>query len=428
MSSAASYRARSVKGMRDLLPPATALWAHVEETARRVFGRYGYEEIRTPIVEETELFVRSVGATTDIVGKEMYSFADKKGKSLSLRPEATASVARAFAEHLRERPLPVRLFYIGPQFRYERPQRGRYRQFHQIGAELIGDGGPWSDAELVLMLFSFLRALGFADLRALVNTVGDPSSREAYKKRLRAYLEPRAAELGEDSRRRLDTNPLRILDTKKPAEIELLAQAPRLMDSLSEESRCHFQDLLRALDGCGVEYEIEDRLVRGLDYYTRTVFEIVSPSLGAQNAIVGGGRYDDLIEEVGGPPTPAIGFAIGLDRLIEVLPQAARRAAVEVTGLYVVPVGDISRIELLRLGEEIRNAGFTAMLELSSVSMRTALRRADRLGVRWAVLLGEEELGRGTITLKDFRSGEQTTAERKALGADLGRLIQGASP
>ncbi|MDX1383973.1 MAG: histidine--tRNA ligase, partial [Thermoanaerobaculia bacterium] len=317
MSGEASYRARSVKGMRDLLPPETELWAAVEETAREVFRRYGFEEIRTPIVEETELFVRSVGGSTDIVGKEMYTFADRRGKSLSLRPETTASVARAFAQHgLANRPLPLRLFYIGPQFRYERPQRGRYRQFHQIGAEVLGDAGPWSDAELVVMLVRFFEALGFEQLEAIVNTVGDEASRAVYRERLVAYLEPLADRLGEDSRRRLETNPLRILDTKSPQEQELLADAPRLRDALNGESREHFASFLSGLDACGVAHRVEDRLVRGLDYYTRTVFEIESSELGAQSALVGGGRYDGLIEDVGGPSTPSIGFAIGLDRLV----------------------------------------------------------------------------------------------------------------
>src|SRR5688572_13190591 len=239
----AKVKVQSVKGTRDLLPPETAVWAAVEAIARRVFTSYGYGEIRTPVFEETELFVRGVGESTDIVGKEMYTFPDKKGRSLTLRPESTAAVARAYVEHsLQQQPAPLKLFYIGPQFRYERPQKGRYRQFHQIGAELLGDPGPWSDAEIVLMLMGFLGELGFRDLKALVNTVGDAESRAAYRERLRAYLEPHAGELSEDSRRRLDTNPLRILDTKTPDEIALLAEAPRLDDCLTEASGRHFRD------------------------------------------------------------------------------------------------------------------------------------------------------------------------------------------
>jgi histidyl-tRNA synthetase len=436
---AGTYRARSVKGMRDLLPPETEVWARVESTARAVFARYGFAEIRTPIVEETELFVRGVGEATDIVGKEMYTFADKNGKSLTLRPENTAPVARAFAEHgLREWPQPVRLFYVGPQFRYERPQRGRYRQFHQIGAELIGDAGPWSDAEIILLLMSFLGELGFRDLKALVNTVGDVESRATYRERLRAHLLPRAAELGEDSRRRLETNPLRILDTKSPDEIALLASAPRLEECLSEASALHFRDVLATLEGCGVAVEVSDRLVRGLDYYTHTVFEIVSPGqsvsgttphpgqalpgLGAQNAIVGGGRYDQLIEELGGPPTPAIGFAIGLDRLIEILPAATRERRASEPVFYAVAVGEVAPLEVLRLAEEMRAQGWTVMPELQSSSMRTALRRADKLGVDYVALLGADELARGEVTIKDFRSGDQTALPRGTkLGGELER-------
>jgi len=419
---AGTYRARSVKGMRDLLPPETAVWSRVETTARNVLSRYGFAEIRTPIVEETELFVRGVGESTDIVGKEMYTFADKNGKSLTLRPENTAPVARAFAEHgMREWPQPVRLFYVGPQFRYERPQRGRYRQFHQIGAELIGDPGPWSDAEIVLLLMSFLAELGFRDLVAMINTVGDVESRAAYRERLREYLRPHAADLGEDSRRRLDTNPLRILDTKSPREIELLASAPRLEQSLSGASAAHFQSVLATLAACDVRVEVSDRLVRGLDYYTHTVFEIVSPSLGAQNAIVGGGRYDQLIEELGGPATPAIGFAIGLDRLIEILPAAAREDAAARPLFYAVAVGEVAPIEVLRLAEEMRAGGLRVTPELQSSSMKSALRRADKLGVDYVALLGADELARGEVTIKDFRSGRQ---EAMARGQGLAASIE----
>jgi histidyl-tRNA synthetase len=413
--------------MRDLLPPETELWARVEATARAVFARYGFAEIRTPIVEETEVFVRAVGESTDIVGKEMYTFADKNGKSLTLRPENTASVARAYAEHgLREWPQPVRLFYIGPQFRYERPQRGRYRQFHQIGAELLGDPGPWSDAEIVLMLMSFLGELGFRDLKALINTVGDAESRAVYRDRLRAHLLPHADLLGEDSRRRLDTNPLRILDTKSPKEIELLTGGPRLADCLSESSARHFASVLSTLATCDVEVEVSDRLVRGLDYYTHTVFEIVSPGLGAQNAIVGGGRYDGLIEELGGPPTAAIGFAIGLDRLIEILPVETRQRSATRPTVYAVAVGEVAPLEALRLAEELRAQELTVMPELQSASMKAALRRADKLGVDYVALLGGDELAKGVVTIKDFRSGDQVVLPRGAqLGAEIERWRAG---
>lgn len=413
-------RVRSVKGMRDLLPPETAVWAAVEKTARAVFTRYGYGEIRTPILEETELFVRSVGETTDLVGKEMYTFQDRKGRSLTLRPENTAPVARAFIEHrLDQASLPLKLFYMGPQFRYERPQQGRYRQFYQIGAEYLGDPEPYADAELILMLLRFLGELRFRGLVVLLNTVGDEASRAAYRQALRDYLEPHRDRLGPDSRRRLETNPLRILDTKEPGERELLAGAPVLTQHLSPESRAHFQQVLQALDRFGVAYQVESRLVRGLDYYTRTVFEIISEELGAQNAIVGGGRYDSLIAELGGPEVPAIGFAIGEDRLIEALPESFREEVQPETPVLVVPVAPVRADEALALAEELRRAGMAAVAELTGRSLKAALKRADRLSLSFALLLGEEELEAGEVTLRDLRSGEQQRLPRGEAVAQL---------
>lgn len=411
-----SKRIQSVKGTRDLLPAQTAIWAGVEEVARRVFGNYGYREIRTPVLEETDLFVRSVGETTDIVGKEMYTFQDRKGRSLTLRPENTASVVRAFVQHgLQTEPLPVKLFYIGPQFRYERPQKGRYRQFHQIGAELIGDPGPYSDAELILMLVRFLTELGFDDLVVQLNTVGDDQSRAAYRQGLRDYLEPHRQELGSDSQRRLDTNPLRILDSKSPAERALLEGAPELVDFLTDESRDHFDTVQRILERNGLSYHVEPRLVRGLDYYTSTVFEIVSGGLGAQDAIVGGGRYDGLVEELGGAPLPAIGFAIGQDRLIEVLPDDFARAVTSVAPISVLTAGNVAVDEALAVAEILRGAGLPVSPELGSRSVKAALRRADRSGSRFVVLIGDEEIGAGEVTVKDLQTAEQSRVPRERL-------------
>jgi len=404
---------RSVKGTRDLLPPETAVWAAVEATARDVFARYGYREIRTPLLEETELFVRGVGAATDIVGKEMYTFADKKGRSLTLRPESTASVARAFIEHgMQSWPSPVKLFYLGPQFRYERPQQGRYRQFHQIGAELLGDPGPWSDAEVLLMLVRFLGELGFSGLTVLLNTLGDDASRAAYRQALVEFLTPLAERLGEDSRRRLETNPLRILDTKIEAERELLAGAPSLEEHLNADSRQHFAAVTGMLDRCGVAYRLEPRLVRGLDYYTRTVFEITAEGLGAQDSIVGGGRYDRLVSDLGGPAVPGIGFAIGEDRLLDVLPETYRRRVADGERAWVVPVGEVGPQEALTLAEELRAAGVACSAELASRSLSAGLKRAHRAGARWVALLGDDELAAGRVTVKDFASGEQETWDR----------------
>ena len=312
------------KGTRDLLPPETAVWARVEAAARRVFGLYGYGEIRTPIFEETDLFSRGVGEATDIVGKEMYSFTDKGGRKVTLRPESTAAVCRAYVEHgMQTVPQPVRLYYIGPQFRYERPQKGSYRQFHQIGAEILGGKPIESDIEIVLMLVRFLREVGFVDLRVLVNTVGDSSSRSVFRSRLVDYLSPKKDQLSDESARRLSTNPLRILDTKDPGDQALLAEAPNLASCLSPVSQDHFERVLASLRGLSVPFRVDPRLVRGLDYYTNTVFEIVSESLGAQNAICRWGRYEGLVEELGGPPTYGVGFAIGEDRLVDVLPPSS---------------------------------------------------------------------------------------------------------
>jgi len=405
---AGNDRIRSVKGTRDLVPPETGLWSWVEATARRVFGGYGYGEIRTPVLEATELFVRGVGESTDIVGKQMYTFTDRKGRSLTLRPESTAPVARAFLEQgLGDGPLPVKLFYMGPQFRYERPQRGRYREFRQIGAELIGDPGPWSDAELLTMLVRFLGELGFEDLVVLLNTVGDEVSRTAYRAALVEFLAPHAAKLGKDSRRRLETNPFRILDTKVPAERELLAGAPQLAGYLSEESREHFAGVRATLDRFGIRYRLEPRLVRGLDYYNRTVFEIVSEGLGAQDAIVGGGRYDGLLGQLGGEDLPAIGFAIGEDRLVEVLPASSRERALAPPPVVVVAVGEVAVEEAMALAERLRGEGVAAITDLSGRGLRPALKQAARREARFAVLIGDEEQARGEVTVKDMAAGEQ---------------------
>jgi histidyl-tRNA synthetase len=417
-----SGKVRGVKGTRDLLPPETAVWAAVEAVARRVFTAYGYGEVRTPVLEETELFVRSVGETTDIVGKEMYTFPDKKGRSLTLRPENTAPVVRAFVEHgMHQLPAPVKLFYIGPQFRYERPQAGRYRQFHQIGAELLGDPGPEADAEVILMLMRFLRELRFTDLVVLLNTVGDRASRVAYGEALRDFLRPHAGELGEDSRRRLERNPVRLLDTKVPHEQELLAAAPALSEFLSPESRSHFGQVIAWLQESGVPYRTEPRLVRGLDYYTHTVFEIAAKGLGAQNAIVGGGRYDHLVAELGGPDIPGVGFAIGEDRLIELLPEEFRLAALPPAPVVVVLVGGALAADVLGLAEGLREAGVPTLVDAKQRSLKAALRGAEKRGARYVVLVGDEENVTGQATVKDLATGEQVRVPR---GEVLGRLTK----
>jgi len=415
-----SPRFQAPKGTRDLLPPETALWAEVEAIARRVFARYGYGEIRTPIFEETELFARGVGESSDIVGKEMYTFVDRGGRSVTLRPENTASVCRAYLEHgLQSLPKPVRLFYVGPQFRYERPQKGRYRQFHQIGAELVGGKGAESDVEILLMLVAFLGELGFADLKVLVNTVGDGESRASYREKLKTYLLPLTEKLSDDSRRRLDTNPLRILDSKSPEEQEIVAAAPKLADSLSEGSRRHFAAVLSSLEAFGLSFQVEPRLVRGLDYYTNTVFEIVSEGLGAQNAICGGGAYEGLVAELGGDPTYGVGFAIGEDRLIEVLPahSPARAAATAVRPVLVawaggrLPESESPTSPTFDLAEELRRAGVAA-IDAAGRTGKALYAHADQLSSPWLAFLGEAELAAGTVKLRDTASRDEHTLAR----------------
>jgi len=407
-----------VKGTRDLLPPETAIWSAVEETAKSVFGLYGYQEIRTPILEHTELFVRTVGESTDIVGKEMYTFDDPKERSLTLRPENTAPVARAFLEAgLHAGPLPVKLYYIGPQFRREKPQKGRYRQFHQIGAELLGAASAYADGELLLMLNRFLRELGFSELEVLLNTVGDAASRAAYSTALREFLAPHTESLSADSRRRLDVNPLRILDTKNPLERELLKGSPALKDYLTEGARAHFATVREVLDRFGVRYRVSEQLVRGLDYYTDTVFEIVSKDLGAQDALVGGGRYDQLVSDLGGPRVPSLGFAIGEDRLIDVLPAAFRVKAAPEAPTLVAARDETIALDTLVQAERHRDQGLAADLAIG-LSKKAVIKRSVRArqGVT-AVGYPPEE-----FVVKDAKTGAEL---RLSLGEYVNWLVKG---
>ncbi|MEO7793793.1 MAG: histidine--tRNA ligase [Thermoanaerobaculia bacterium] len=419
------------KGTRDILPAETALWAAVENSARAVFGRYGFREIRTPIFEDTELFLRGVGESSDIVGKEMYSFVDKGERHLTLRPENTASVVRAYVEHgMHRQPQPVKLFYIGPQFRYERPQKGRYRQFHQIGAELLGGKGAESDAEVLLMLVAFFRELGFRDLKVLLNTVGDGPSRAAYRETLLRFLELHREKLGEESVRRMATNPLRVLDSKSPQEQELLADAPQLRDSLSEQSRAHFAAVCSALEHFDVAYEVSPRLVRGLDYYTNTVFEIVSEGLGSQNAICGGGAYEGLVEELGGPATYGVGFAIGEDRLLDVLPadSPARRAGlflsvgpVVVTGSEKLPVKDADFSPIFGLVERLRRSGIPAVE--GAGKQEKVHDRAVAMQSPAIIYVDDRGPGDGTCSVRILASGERLQLDESELVTRLKGLF-----
>ena len=421
-------RYRAVKGTRDLFPPESERFAGAEAAARRVFGSYGYGEVRTPCLESTELFARSVGETTDIVHKEMYTFADRKGRSLTLRPENTAGVVRAIIENgLAAGPMPLRLWYAGPQFRYERPQAGRYREFRQIGAELLGVAGPAAEVEILTMLFAFLEALGFQSLSVALNSVGTAQSREEFGNALRAYLEPKAAAFGEDDRRKLSENPLRLFDSRDPAVRAALEGSPRTLDFLDEASRRHHDEVRRLLTRASIPFRDDPSLVRGLDYYTRTVFEVVSADLGAQDAILGGGRYDNLVETLGGPALPAIGFAIGEDRLVQAAPRPAPAGGL----LLLLPQGPEDLEEVLRLGEELRAAlsvpvevdllarGFKkGMARGNAVFEEASARGLDGAKI-FAVLLGEREREAGSVTVKRLASADQESVPRAEVVAWL---------
>ena len=418
---------RKVKGTRDILPPESRLWQAVEAEAVRTFSSFGYDEIRLPLLEPTELFVRGVGEGTDIVGKEMYTFADRKGRSLTLRPEGTAGVARAYIENgLGQRPHPLRLFYAGPMFRYEKMQRGRYRQFSQIGIELLGSAAPEADVEVLLALHTYLGRLGFDDLVILINDLGDPEDRAAYVRTLKEELGPHREALCADCRRRWDENPLRILDCKVDRCREIVSGTTPIGETVSEAARAHVGRVREQLDALGVAVRPAPRLVRGLDYYMRTVFEVVSPALGEHAVICGGGRYDRLIADLGGPAVPGVGFAIGEDRLVDVLPEPFRRAVLEVPFVAVVPIGPAAAAAGQRLAGRLREAGIRAEVEVSGRSLRAALKWAAKIGARAAVLVGEEEAARGEAAVRDMARGEQrTVAEAELVGAVRAMLASG---
>lgn len=415
----------TVKGTRDLLPPDTRLWNRVEDEARRVFARHGFDEIRTPTFESTELFVRGVGESSDIVNKEMYSFTDRGDRPVTLRPENTAGVARAYVEHRMAQDGGTRkLYYIGPQFRYERPQKGRYREFRQIGAEVLGAGDPATDAEVLTMLFDFLGRLGFGDLTVGLNSVGTDACRPAYVEALRAYLAPHAAAFGEDDTRRLAQNPLRVLDTKDPGVKALLAEAPTMLEHLDPESKAHHEELIAQLAAAGIPYRIEPRLVRGLDYYTRTVFEVTASGLGAQDALLGGGRYDRLVSDLGGPKTPGIGFAIGEDRLVDVVPAPFREEAVRgVPTVAVVALDPPDRGTALEVARSVRAAGLAADLDTAAKGPGHGLKAAEKRGRRLALLVGGNERASGTVVLKNLETRAQETLPRDAVISRLKELL-----
>jgi histidyl-tRNA synthetase len=424
---------KAVRGTRDLLPPDTTLWNYVEATARSVFARYGFGEIRTPVFEVTELFSRSVGEETDIVSKEMYTWEDRgrgdsdKGQSLTLRPENTAGVVRAYIEHgMADSGMLEKLFYIGPQFRRERPQRGRYRQFWQIGAEVLGP--PWSgsdsalrDAEVLEMLATLLDELGVKGWRLALNSVGSAEDRKRYSVALRDALAPVKHLMCEDNQRRAETNPLRVLDSKDPNDQNIIEGLPKIADFLDEDSRAHFEQVKTTLDACGVPYDLDPRLVRGLDYYTRTTFEFTVPDgsgLGTQNALLGGGRYDGLSEMLGGPRAPGIGFAIGEDRLILTLQAQAEDQQATKLDAFIAPMGVAQNPAALKLARELRQAGLTIEVGDGNFRLKKSFEAADKLA-RKMVIVGEDEVNSGLFTVKNFAAGEQDKVSREGLVAAL---------
>jgi histidyl-tRNA synthetase len=411
---------KAVRGTRDLLPPETELWNHAEATARRVFARYNFGEIRTPIFEDTSLFARGVGEETDIVSKEMYTWEDRaraqseKSQSLTLRPENTAGVVRAYIEHkLGESGLLQKLYYVGPQFRRERPQKGRFRQFWQIGAEVIGppsagSESPLRDAEVLEMLASFLDELGITGWTLVLNSVGSASDRPKYVAALREALAPVKDQMSPDNQRRAETNPLRVLDSKDPADEAIIATLPKIADYLDDESKAHFAAVLAALDACGVQYEINPRLVRGLDYYTRTTFEFTHGGLGAQNALLGGGRYDGLSEMLGGPKAPGIGFAMGLDRLILTLQAKSDPLETQTFRFkhaYIAPIGEAMNPYALKLARELRKEKLRIEVGDGNSRLKKSFEAASKILAQKVIILGEDELNTGLLTVKDMWSG-----------------------
>jgi histidyl-tRNA synthetase len=406
---------QAVRGMNDVLPEQAVLWQFFEDTARGWLAQYGYRNIRMPVLEKTELFVRSIGAVTDIVEKEMYSFVDHlNGESLTLRPEGTASCVRAVIEHNLLYNGAQRLFYLGPMFRHERPQKGRYRQFHQVGVEALGFPGPDVDAEHMVMGANLWQRLGLAHLQLEINTLGNAASRARYRARLIAHLEKHAGALDEDARRRMHSNPLRVLDSKNPALREVIAAAPKLADDLDDVSRGHFEALQALLKNAGINFAINERLVRGLDYYNDVVYEWTTTRLGAQGTVCAGGRYDGLVEQIGGKPAPACGFAMGIERLLALLAESNLVLPAPAADAYLVHSGEAANRFAWGVAETLRKRGLAVVLHCGGGSLKSQMKRADLSGARFAVIIGEEEALSQVVSLKTLRKG----GEQVQLSAD----------
>lgn len=396
---------KTLKGLQDILPPDISIWHHIEKQARDIFHNYGYSEIRLPIIESTELFIRSIGETSDIVEKEMYTFEDKGGRSVTLRPEGTASFVRAYVQHhLYNDPAPQKYYYMGPMFRYERPQAHRYRQFYQIGVEAMGIEDPLLDAEIITMLNTVLSSIGLQGLLFELTSIGCPACRPSYKDALREFLGNRLDVFCSDCRRRFDLNPLRILDCKVPSCIESREGAPPVTDHLCGECSAHFLRLQENLDLLGIPYKINPNLVRGLDYYTKTAFEVSSESLGSQKAVAAGGRYDGMVKEFGGPPTPGIGFAMGMERLIPLLKDSIRTD--EGPDLFLCPMNDDAVRKVTTMARDIRDAGYRVEMSYEIASLRSQMRKADRMKSRNAIVIGEDELSSGRVMIKNMHTGQ----------------------
>ena len=424
----------AVKGMNDILPPDSARWEALEASVREVMRLHAYRNIRTPIVEPTALFIRGLGEVTDIVEKEMYSFEDRlNGEQLTLRPESTAGVVRAVVEHNMLYEGPKRLYYMGPMFRHERPQRGRYRQFHQIGAEALGFGGPEIDAELILLACDLWRTLGLNDLRLELNSLGQPPERLQHRAALIAYFEQHADQLDEDAKRRLHSNPLRILDSKNPAMKALNDAAPKLLDFLGAESLAHFSAVKAILDASGVTYNINPRLVRGMDYYNLTVFEFITEQLGSQGTVCGGGRYDYLIEQIGGKPAPAVGWALGVERILELLREQGAVPDEVVPQVYAIVAEQSFLPKVLPVLQQLRAMGVSVQMHAprdsaaGMGSMKSQFKKADSCGASFALIFGADELAQGQVTVKSLRDGQG--AQRTEILADIsqwGHSLQSA--
>ncbi|CAI1031482.1 histidine--tRNA ligase [Serratia grimesii] len=418
---------QAIRGMNDYLPEETALWQRIEGILKQVLSGYGYSEIRLPIVEQTPLFKRAIGEVTDVVEKEMYTFDDRNGESLTLRPEGTAGCVRAGIEHGLLYNQEQRLWYVGPMFRYERPQKGRYRQFHQLGAEVFGLQGPDIDAELILLSARWWKALGISEhVKLELNSIGSLEARANYRDALVAFLEQHQEKLDDDCKRRMYSNPLRVLDSKNPEVQALLNDAPRLSEYLDEESKAHFDGLCELLAQAGIPYTMNERLVRGLDYYNRTVFEWVTNSLGAQGTVCAGGRYDGLVEQLGGRATPAVGFAMGLERLVllvqAVNPEFKAAATIDV---YVISSGAGTQSAAMQLAERVRDAApqLKLMTNYGGGNFKKQITRADKWGARIALILGENEVAAQQVVVKDLRSGEQETLAQSEVAARLALML-----